>query len=289
MEIQRYTDISCILGEGPLWDPRDQLFYWVDIMGMKIWRADVDGHDATSWSVPEHIGTMALREKGGAVVALRTGYQSFDFASGECTAIIDPEAELERTRFNDGKVDRKGRFVAGTMDYQVAEPLCGFYSLAADMRCTRIGGGVTIFNAPCWSPDNTVFYHADTPAGLLFASDYDLDSGTISNTRVLVGAGDAPGLPDGATVDAEGYIWSARWGAGRIIRFTPDGRVDRTVEIPASRTTSCAFGGPNLDRLYVTSMIDVDHPDNPDDPQAGQLFVVDGLGIKGLPEPRFAG
>lgn len=258
-------------------------------MGKAIWRADAQGNDPVSWPVPDHIGTMALREKGGAIIALRTGFHEFAFDTGQCTAIADPEADLERTRFNDGKVDRRGRFIAGTMDYQVSDPVCGFYSLAPDLTLTRLGGNVTIFNAPCWSPDGRTFYHADTPAGILYASDYDLDAGTVTNTRVLVGPDDAPGLPDGATVDADGGIWSARWGAGRIIRFTPDGRIDRTVEIPAARTTSCAFGGADLDRLYVTTMINEDHPDDPDDPQAGRLFVVDGLGIKGMPEPRFAG
>lgn len=289
MEIRRHTDLKCTLGEGPLWDTRDGLLYWVDILGKKIWRSDADGNGLVSWPVPEHIGAMSLREAGGAVLALRNGFHSFDFETGECAPIIDPEAGQDGTRFNDGKTDRRGRFIAGSMDYGESNPLGSFYSLSPEMKCSTLGSGVVIFNAPCWSPDDKIFYHADSARGSLYASDYDIASGTISNTRVFVGPEVAPGAPDGATVDAEGFLWSARWGAGCVVRFAPNGSIDRVIEVPANKTTSCAFGGPALDRLYITSMVDPANPEDPDDPEAGALYVVTGLGIKGLPEPRFAG
>lgn len=289
MKIRRHTEMKFELAEGPLWDPQEQVLFWVDILGKRICRSNADGGDLSSWPVPEHIGAMALRKNGGAMLALRTGFHSFDFDTGKCHPILDPESAIERTRFNDGKTDRRGRFVAGSMDYQESDPVGAFYSLSPDMSCATLGSGVVIFNAPCWSPDDRIFYHADSAKGTIYASDYDLDAGAISNTRILVGPGEAPGAPDGATVDAEGYIWSARWGAGCVVRFTPDGRIDRTVEIPADKTTSCAFGGPSLDRLYVTSMVDPANPNDPNDPEAGSLYVVTGLDVKGLPEPRFAG
>ena len=286
MEIRHLVGLRSKLGEGPLWDAREQRFYWVDITKPAIHSADADGGALRSWAVPEHIGAMTLRDSGGAILALRTGFHSFDFASGTCEPIVDPEAGLERTRFNDGKTDRRGRFIAGTMDHEETDPLGSFYRLDADFTCTRLGGDVRIFNAPCWSPDDSTFYYADSPQGVIFACDYDMETGEISNRRVLVGADVAPGVPDGCTVDADGYLWNARWGAGCVVRFAPDGRVDRTVKVKATKTTSCAFGGPGLNRLYVTSM---QNPDGTDEPDAGATYVIDGLGVKGLPEPRFAG
>ena len=286
MEIRHLVGLRNKLGEGPLWDARGQLFYWVDILGSAIHCTDADGGNHRSWTVPEHIGAMTLREGGGAVLALRKGFHSFDFDSEKCEPIHDPEAGLERTRFNDGKTDRRGRFIAGTMDYEESDPLCSFYRLDPDFTCTRLGGDVVIFNAPCWSPDDKTFYYADSSQGIIFACDYDIETGTISNQRVLVAPHVAPGVPDGCTVDAEGYLWNARWGAGRVVRFTPDGRIDRILKFPANKTTSCAFGSPDLNRLYVTSM---QNPDGTDEPDAGVTYVVDGLGVKGLPEPRFAG
>lgn len=289
MKIRRHTDLKYELAEGPLWDSRRGVLFWVDILGKKIWRSDADGGGLVSWSVPEHVGAIALRENGGAVLALRTGFYSFDFDSGESRLITDPESGLDRTRFNDGKTDRRGRFVAGTMDYRESDPVGAFYSLSPDMNCVVLSTGVTIFNAPCWSPDGETFYHADSAKRTLYASDYDIDSGAISNTRIFAGPDAAPGAPDGATVDSEGYVWNARWGAGCVVRFAPDGRIDRTIEVPANKTTSCAFGGPSLDRLYITSMVDPANPDDPGDPEAGSLYVATGLGVRGLPEPYFLG
>lgn len=289
VQTRRLVETRYALGEGPLWDPVDRVIYWVDILGRTLWRADADGGNARDWSLPEHIGALALRRGGGAVVALRTGFHAFDFETGTCTPITDPEAGNPRTRFNDGKVDRRGRFFAGTMDYQQAEGLGSLYRLDPDLTCTRLEEDIVIFNAPCWSPDDTIFYFADSAKGTIYAHDYDIETGTISNQRIFATADAAPGVPDGCTVDREGYLWNARWGAGCVVRFAPDGRVDRRVEVPARKTTSCTFGGPDLDLLYVTSMKDPDNPEDPDDPEAGSIYILTGLGVRGLPEPRFAG
>ncbi len=289
MEIRPLVDFRNTLGEGPLWDPRGRHLYWVDILARAIHRTDADGGNHRTWRMPEHVGALALREHGGAVVALRTGFHFFDFDGGGLVAIHDPEAGTARTRFNDGKTDRRGRFVAGSMDYEESEGIGACYRLDPDLSCTRLASGITIFNAPCWSPDDATFYYADSARDTIFACDWDIETGEPSKRRVLVAPGTAPGAPDGCTVDADGYLWNARWGAGCIVRFAPDGTVDRTVEIPARRTTSCAFGGENLDRLYVTSMKDPDNPRDAADPAAGSIYVVDGLGVRGLPEPRFGG
>jgi sugar lactone lactonase YvrE len=175
------------------------------------------------------------------------------------------------------------------MDYQEAEGLGSLYRLDPDLTCTKLDEDIVVFNAPCWSPDDTIFYFADSAKGAIYAHDYDIETGTIANRRVFATADDAPGVPDGCTVDGEGHLWNARWGAGCVVRFAPDGRVDRIVEVPARKTTSCTFGGPDLDLLYVTSMKDSDDPENPNDPEAGSIYVLSGLGVRGLPEPRFAG
>ena len=289
VQTRRLVETRYSLGEGPLWDPVDRVIYWVDILGRTVWRADADGENARDWPLPEDIGALALRRGGGAVVALSTGFHALDFETGTCTPITDPEAGNPRTRFNDGKVDRRGRFFAGTMDYQETEGLGSLYRLDPDLTCTKLQGDIVIFNAPCWSPDNTIFYFSDSAKGAIYAHDYDLETGTISNQRVFARADAAPGVPDGCTVDSEGYLWNARWGAGCVVRFAPDGRVDRMVEVPAQKTTSCTFGGPDLDLLFVTSMKDPDNPEDPDDPEAGSIYIVTGLGVRGLPEPRFAG
>ena len=289
MNIRRLVTFRCELAEGPLWDPDSATIYWVDILGKAVWRADAGGGNPRKWDMPAHIGAMALRRNGGAVVALATGFFSLDFATGRCQVLAEPAAGQTRTRFNDGKVDRRGRLLAGSMDYGERDPLGALYRLDADLGCTRLMDGFTIFNAPCWSPDGRTFYYADSARGTLFAADYDLKSGTISRSRIFVGPDVAPGAPDGATVDAEGYVWNARWGAGRVIRFTPDGRIDRTIEVPAKKTTSIAFGGPDMDWIYITSMKDPALPDDPADPESGSVYLVTGAGIKGIPEPRFAG
>ncbi len=289
VQTRRLVETRYNLGEGPLWDPVDRVIYWVDILGRAVWRADADGGNARDWPVPEDIGALALRRGGGAVVALSTGFHAFDFETGTCTPITDPEAGNPRTRFNDGKVDRRGRFFAGTMDYQETEGLGSLYRLDPDLTCTKLQGDIVIFNAPCWSPDDTIFYFADSAMGTIYAHDYDIETGTISNQRIFATADAAPGVPDGCTVDSEGHLWSARWGAGCVVRFAPDGRVDRRVEVPTRKTTSCAFGGPDLDLLYITSMKDPDNPEDSDDPEAGSIYILTGLGVSGLPEPRFAG
>ena len=163
------------------------------------------------------------------------------------------------------------------------------YRLDADFSWVRLDDGITCSNGPCWSPDGRTFYFADSPRRTIWAYDYDLDSGALHNKRVFVSTGAFDAFPDGATVDAEGHLWSALFGSGRIARFAPDGSLDRTVELPVAWVSSVMFGGPGLDVLFATSiggrLLDERDPS----PDAGALFAIHGLGVKGLPEPRFAG
>ncbi|MDN3516572.1 SMP-30/gluconolactonase/LRE family protein [Aquisalimonas lutea] len=290
MKIEQLVDCRTTLGEGPLWDTQQERIYWIDSFGNKVYRATARGTEIETWDVPDKIGSIALRKDGnGAIVALRTGLHLLDFASGRVEPLMDPEADIETTRLNDGKVDRRGRFVVGSMDMQEEAPNGALYRLDPDFTCHRLTDGIMVSNGPCWSPDGTTFYFTDTWSEDIWAYDYDLESGTISNRRTLCSTKGQDGVPDGSTVDAEGFIWNAQVYGGYIVRYAPDGTVDRRIEMPVKKVTSVMFGGPELDILYVTSMAKPPLPHLPEDgPLGGSLFAIRDLGIRGIPEPRFA-
>lgn len=290
MRIERLGESCDELGEGPLWDVEEQRLYWIDSHGGAIHRADARGEDHRTWALPEHIGSMCLREGGGAVVSLRNGFHFFDFGGGELTLIADPERDIRRTRMNDGKVDRQGRFLAGSMDYEEREPLAGLYRLDPDRTVTQLETGIIVSNGPCWSPDGGTFYFADSWARRIWAYKYDTATGSLLSRRVFADfEGHLRGYPDGATVDAEGYVWSAEVYGGRLVRFAPDGTIDRLLGMPVDSITSMSFGGADLDILYVTSMARPFRGQRRQEREAGGLFAVHGLGVRGLPEPRFRG
>ena len=302
-----YT-IECVLndanhlGESPLWDVEDGVLYWVDGTGRRvgnpsIWRLDPRTGDKRSWSLDHDVGAIALRQGGGAVLALDDGFYFFDFDSGQLELIEKIEEDEPRTRLNDGKVDRRGRFLAGGMDDREELTICGLWRLDPDRSTTRIDDGIICSNGPCWSPDDRTFYFADTFQQIMWAYDYDIESGTVSNKRDFASSAGDPGFYDGSTVDEEGCVWNAMVIGGELIRYDPDGRVERRIGMPVRNITSVMFGGPELDEIYVTSMARVSHPATHDhfaeqsNPQfgAGALFRIRGLGIRGIEEPRFAG
>ncbi|MDQ0393963.1 SMP-30/gluconolactonase/LRE family protein [Labrys monachus] len=291
LRIERLGEVTAELGEGPLWDVAEQRLYWIDSLGSLIHACDADGGGPRTWPVPDHIGSLALRRQGGAVLALRDGFYTFDFGTGLARKWRDPDPGKPRIRLNDGKVDRQGRFVAGYMDYEESEPLCSVFRLDADGAVERLDQGIVCSNGPCWSPDGRIFYFADTYTRDIWAYDYDIATGKASNRRVFASfpACGLKGLPDGATVDADGYVWSVSVYEGKLARFAPDGRLERLVGLPVESATSLSFGGPDLDIAYVTSMARRVKGVLPREKEAGGLFAVHGLGVKGLPEPRFAG
>jgi L-arabinonolactonase len=302
-----YT-IECVvaadnhLGEGPVWDDRDGVLYWVDGTGRRvgrpsIWRLDPRTGATRHWSLEHDVGAMALRRDGGAVLALDDGFYFFDFERGALDLIAAIETEQPRTRLNDGKVDRLGRFFAGGMDDKEELAICGLWRLDPDLGVTRVEQGIICSNGPCWSPDDRTFYFADTFQQVMWAYDYDLAQGTLSARREFAHTRDDAGFFDGSTVDAEGCVWNALVIGGELVRYAPDGSEERRIGMPVRNITSIAFGGPALDEIYVTSMARVSHPATHEHfvrevrPQfgAGSLFRIRGLGIRGLPEPRFAG
>lgn len=291
LRIERLTDTIDELGEGPLWDVADQRLYWIDSLGCRVQSCTADGRDLKSWTVPKHIGSLALRAGGGAVLALQDGFYTLDFVSGATTKLADPDPGKPNIRMNDGKVDRQGRFVAGYMDYAEHDPVCAVFRLDPGGRVEKLDDGIVCSNGPCWSPDGNTFYFADTYTRGIWAYDYDIETGRARNRRTLASFPDLglKGLPDGATVDADGFVWSVSVYEGKLVRLAPDGRLDRLVGLPVESTTSLSFGGPGLDIAFVTSMAREVNGARPREREAGALFTVHGLGVKGLAEPRFAG
>lgn len=284
------NDVYCRLGEGPTWDVEQQRLYWLDCLGPNIYACNADGDQLESWSLPERIGSMALRQRGGAVLAMVSGLYLFDFTTGKLTLVADPEPDQPSNCLNDGKVDRQGRFIFGSMDGSENAPTGSLYRLDPDFSIHRLDTGFVVSNGPCWSPDGRTLYFQDSYARTILAYHYALTTGSVSNRRVFATLQTEAGAADGSTVDAEGYVWNAQIFDGKLVRYAPDGSIDRVVDMPLLKVTSLAFGGPYLDRLYVTSMGEQILPGFPPDGQGkGQLHVVDGLGVWGIAERRFAG
>ena len=298
-EIRLLVDCKNHLGEGPLWDVREQRLYWIDSTACEIWSCNEDGSDVRTHYVPTYIGSMALRESGGAVLALANGFNFYDFETQEVTPIANPFADKPDYRFNDGKVDRAGRFFAGSMGYDF-DPLSvsiarkpaasgSLYRLDPDLSVTEIDTGMICSNAPCWSADDKIFYFGDSEHKVIWAYDYNIVTGDVSNKRVHISDRNYARTVDGATVDSEGFLWNAKVLGGRIIRYAPDGTIEREIDVPVRNVTSLMFGGRNLDVLYFTSMAKAVGGVPTTQDGAGGLFAIYGLGVRGLPEARFAG
>lgn len=269
LRIELLIDGRAELGEGPLWDVGEQRLYWIDSLGAKVHSCDADGGAVRTWYVPEHIGSLALRERDGAVVSLRDGFYVLDFVSGACRKLVDPDPGKPRIRMNDGKVDHRGRFVTGYMDYEERDPICALFRLDPNGAVAKLDDGIVCSNGPCWSPDGRTFYFADTYTREIWAYDYDMETGAAANRRVFCSlpAAGLKGLPDGATVDADGFVWSVS---------VYEGKFDRVVGLPVESTTSLSFGGPGLDVAFVTSMARAVNGVKPKEREAGALFAVHG-------------
>ena len=287
MEVSCIADVKAVLGEGPVWVEREQALYWVDIKGLKIFRLD-EADSLTSWQTPFRIGSLAPRAQGGFIAGTERGFAIVDPGEERFELLADPEPERTDNRFNDGKVDRCGRFWAGTMDDTEARSSGALYRLDTLSRWERVDDGYKVTNGPAFSPDGSVMYHTDSARQTIYAFDLEED-GSASNRRVFARFGEGEGYPDGMTVDSEGCLWVAFWDGWCIRRLSPSGEPMLQVDVPVQRPTSCAFGGPSLDRLYVTSAsIGLDQTDLGVQPYAGGLFVVEP-GVSGLAELPFRG
>jgi sugar lactone lactonase YvrE len=288
-----------VLSEGALWSPAEQALYWVDQMRPELHRFDPATGADTRFEIelPAQLGALVPRRGGGFVLAAADGLSFIDAAFAGRTPFVHPAAHHPGASFNDAKCDRQGRLWAGTTDRRETDPIGELYRIEPDGTASRIADGFIASNGPSFSPDGRTMYHTDSHAGTIWAYDIDPDSGTASNRRVFVRIPREHGAPDGSTVDAEGHLWTAHWGGGRVTRFAPDGTVSRVLEIPAKSPTSCAFGGPEMTTLYVTTAsIDLGpagfrpmtEAELDAAPWEGGIFAVE-TGVRGLPEPAFRG
>jgi sugar lactone lactonase YvrE len=300
MSIQAPTDVPSIqadllvdahanLGEGPVWDDREGWLWWVDILGEAIHRTDpATGRDDTV-PVGQLIGAVVVRASGMLVAAVREGFVAVDPASGRIELLAPVEADDRTTRMNDGKVDPAGRFWAGTMGVDHRPNAGALYRLDPDLRVTAMVPRTTISNGLDWSPDARTMYYIDTPTRRVDRFDFDPSTGAITGRAPAIPIREGAGSPDGMTVDADGYLWVALWDGWAVERYSPDGRLDRRVEVPVQQASSCAFGGPDLDQLFITTAQEGFPPGGmPDQPHAGGLFVC-RPGVRGRASFRFAG
>jgi len=284
-------DAKATLGEGPLWSVREQSLYWVDILRKRLHRFTPDTGERRAWEFDQEISSVAERaEVPGLVVTLRHGFASFDPATETLQSLAEPERELSDNRFNDGKVDRNGRYWAGTVEFGCKEPAGSLYRLLPDGRCDRMDSGYIVTNGPTWSDDCLTMYFNDSALGHVYAFDFDPDTGTLDNKRLFLQFGAEDGSPDGMTTDAAGHLWIAHWGCGKVTRRDPhDGKVLQTISLPCSHVTSCAFGGPDFRTLFITTArTGLTEKELEREPLAGGLFAVT-LDVAGVPANRFAG
>lgn len=279
------------LGEGALWDAQQQALYFLDIFGNKVFRHDPATGATRSWQTPGHVGAMALRDGGtGAVLALTDTLYTLDFATSSCEQLAGPAFDNPDVTINDGAADRRGRFVFGgcSAGMDNPRPVGGLFSLNVDHSITQLDSGTHQSNSHCFAPDGKTLYCADSFLKTMYAYDYDLESGLVANKRVFADTSDLGGVPDGSAVDRDGIVWISIFQGGKIAAYRPDGRLERVIDLPVRLPASVAWGGTDLDRLYVMT-IDPTQFGWPAQEGSGYVYIVDELGTAGVPEPQYRG
>lgn len=301
MQAELLLEAQAALGEGPAWDAQTGTLYWVDILGKRI-HAWKDGRD-NFLQLEEFVGCVAPRRDGGLIAALHASFVTFEgdvlqnvFSQSPAKSpsapqtVLAPVSEPATNRFNDGKCDPAGRLLAGTMDLNEKDASGNLYSLEAGKSPRKILDGIRISNGLAWSPDYKTFYHIDTPTRQVRAYDYDLETGDISNPRLALEVPESMGWPDGMTSDMDGRLWIALWGGARLSKWDPATRqLEAEVAIPALHISSCVFGGPRCDILYVTSArVGMDESALAKYPLSGGLFQIQTQ-TEGMPTFKFSG
>jgi sugar lactone lactonase YvrE len=289
-EIERVLTVQCEAGESPRWDVQAQCLYWADIVDPHLYRFDPTSGDLKTFVCAVPVTGIGLRQAGGLVLASKTGLHLLAADFQTYTFVTDPEAGKPNVRFNDGMVDRAGRYWAGTLNETDFSRLEGsLYRLDPAGALHTLD---TPFNAPNgigWSPDDKTMYLVDSFAQVVYAYDFDAARGALARRRLFASVPKEDGMPDGLTVDAEGGVWIGHWGGGHLKRYDPAGKLERKVPLPVANVTACAFGGPDLDVLYITTAwFLLSAEERRAQPGAGDLFCV-RPGVRGLTEPKFLG
>jgi len=291
--IEVYSPGNDCIGEGPLWSVAEQALYWLDIGHKCLYRRGLSETQPRLWPLPDYPGCLGELTSDAIAVAMGEGVQVLNLRSGAVELLCAAPTRRTGTRFNDGKVDPRGRLWVGTMqnnfgpngtDVSIERFDGALYRFDADGRVETLEEAIGISNTLAWSPDHTRFYFGDSLKGALFVYDFDADSGRISGKRTFY---DVSGLggPDGSAIDVDGCLWNVRWDGGAVLKITPEGKLDQVIKLPVPRPTSCIFGGPDLKTLFVTSATNgltaaqLEHA-----PLFGSVFAIHGAG-QGLPVP----
>lgn len=295
MKIECVAATANIVGESPVWSVKDSCLWWVDVRGKSLHRLDAD-NKRSDWPLPGFASCLALCQSGRLIVSQGGALAFWNAEDGGLEEFARPEPDRPGNRFNDGGCDRNGQFWIGTMinnfgedggDIPIDRAAGAFYCLMPDLNMRRVVDGMWIPNTVAWSPDDKTFYLGDSITNQIHAYDFDLAAGEISAQRLFAENKD-PGHLDGSAVDSEGFLWNTHWGASKIVRYAPDGRIDREIDFPVPAPSSCAFGGEDLDTLYVTTARDtLSAAQLAAHPLSGGVFKFKP-GVKGLPEPAFA-
>lgn len=286
MRISALCEHRCRLGEGPLWDAAEGVLYWVDSLEPALYRHRLADGDTRVLALPGRtVGSLALRESGGLLLAMDQGFYFCDADSGEVEMLALPLAGQDRLRFNDGKVDPFGGFVAGAMNIDPRGRLdAAMYLLTPRLEVIEILDGFQCFNGPCFSPDGDLLYVTGRREGVIEVFDYGRAQRPANGRTLLAGCN-----PDGATVDTEGFLWSAQWDDECVLRIAPDGRIDARLPLPGQVVSSVMFGGEGFERLFLTTLGSEYYGAAPGEDRPGRVWVIDDSGYRGRPEPRFKG
>ena len=281
-------DIEAKLGEGAFWNHHTQEFYWVDIEGLKLHIYNPATKENRTLTTPTRIGTVVPSKGEEAVVALVDGIYMMNTKSGALRLLSDVEADMPGNRFNDGKCDPNGNLWVGSMYYGQDAPLANLYKVTPSGEATVMKDSVTISNGIVWTSDNKTMYYIDTPTAKIMAYDYDMSTSTISNERVAVEVPESEGFPDGMAIDAEDMLWVGLWNGSAVARYNPEtGKLISKIEVPALNVTACAFGGENLDVLYITTArLGTSEEQLEKWPNAGSIFKANP-GVKGVKSALF--
>jgi sugar lactone lactonase YvrE len=278
------------LGECPLWDAAEQALYWVDIEGNRVHRYEpaTGQHEIRQPGFP--MTAFGFRASGGWITAAKNGLAFWNWQTGAYEFVVDPVADQPNIRFNDGVVDRHGRFWAGTVnEADLNAPDSSLFRLDPDGSVHQLDTGFATSNGMGLSPDGKTLYFVDMFHGKILAYDHDPATGAVENRRIFASVPEAAGFPDGITVDSEGFVWNAHWGGWKVTRYDPTGKIEREIHLPVQNVTRCAFGGEQLDILYINSAwYGLSEADRQNQPWAGDLFCVQ-TDVKGLVEPKFIG
>ena len=287
MKIDILDTTPDMLGESPLWDAQSQRLFWVDVVNSTVRALDPATGKEQAWTAPSHIGSIGLAPNDSLILALQDGFYRLHLPSSAIELIARLPTVDPRARLNDGKMDRQGRYICGSMGLH-ADPIGVLYRLTAPAALEPLADGIRISNAICFSPKGDRLYFADSMAQAIVVRDYDGDGTAVGEPRLFLDIKPLNSAPDGATVDSDGNLWVALVRTGQIARVAPDGKVAAIIDLPVDYPSCPAFGGANMDTLFVTSIRDsgtgrmVSKHEN-----AGKVFALTGLGVTGLPETRF--